>query len=170
MVMWGAATFPLWYLFLSFPPPLARFFCSLTDQLFCPSLGQTNEPSWSPPKKGQMQIPRERHLMPVCTHPATHIHTSSKAIGTPACKDLRSARSVCYNLSRIIQSWWSCDICEHCVPVNAITHYPLSLPAQADWLYSSLPPSLPLCHFLHNCTVVFSAMWFLCTEITWIFL
>jgi len=33
-------------------------------------------------------------------------------------------------LSRVRRSWQSCDICEHCVPVNAIIHYPLSLPAQ----------------------------------------
>lgn len=69
-----------------------------------------------------------------------HTYTSSKAIATLHCAS-SWVRSVCHNLSRIRQSW---DICEHCVPVNAITHYPLSLPAQAEWLHPSLPlsPSL----------------------------
>lgn len=95
-----------------------------------------------------------------CTHSHTRIHTSSKAIATSVCYDLRSwVRSVRNNLSRFRQSWWSCDICEHCVPVNAITHYPLSLPAQAEWLHFSLShpvslsvsPSLSSPSQLHCC-------------------
>lgn len=76
--------------------------------------------------------------------PKTHIKQTY--CHSTLCKDFRSwVRAVCGIPSRLRQSWWSCDICEHCVPVNVITHYPLSLPAQAEWLHFSLSPSLPFC-------------------------
>lgn len=74
-----------------------------------------------------------------------HIHTRTRThVKQSYCpsvfKDLRSSvRSMCSNLSRIWQlmELWHA-VCEHCVPVNAITHYPLSQPAKAESLSLSL--------------------------------
>lgn len=116
------------------------------------------------------------------SHAHTHIHVKQSYCPSTVCRDLRSwVRSFCNNLSRIKQCRQSCDICEHCVPVNVITHYPLSLPAQAEWLQISLslslslnqspPLSLRLCHIRHWCLfVMFSGKLFSCSEITWMFL
>lgn len=46
-------------------------------------------------------------------------------------------------------TWRRCNLCEHCVPVNTTTHYPVALPAQADWLPHSVSLfCLRLCHHL----------------------
>lgn len=148
------------YISFSLSLLLSRSFTHWFSYVFCPSLGQTNESSWSPWKEHKCKS----WGFVSCTYTYTHVKQSY--CHNTVRKDLRSwVRSVCNNLSRIRQSWWSCDICEHCVPVNAITHYPLSLPAQAEWLHSSLSPSLPFClchcHPVHNCTVAFFVMFIL---------
>lgn len=133
---------------------------SLISQLFCPSLGQTNESPWSPTKE-QVQTVFNVHK---------HTHTVTRAIHY-----LRFRVRSDWNIqSRVRQSWQSCDICEHCVPVNAITHYPLSLPAQDVQLLSSCAHSrssflfvfvisitilLSLCHF--QCNILHLKTWIL---------
>lgn len=78
------------------------------------------------------------------THIHSHKHTREEDLLLHQCArtwDLEREQSdiICHRSYRADGA----VICEHCVPVNVITHYPLSLPAQADWLHSSPPPSLP---------------------------
>lgn len=128
---WGKQ--PLSLCWTAFPSFSIVLFDSLVNQFFCPSCGQTNESS-------------RRECKSWRCFSDTHIRRAKLWAFQSVWTFGSWVRSVCNNVSRIRLSWWSCDICEHCVPVNAVTHYPLSLPS-TGWLASLLhSPSLPLCH------------------------
>lgn len=105
----------------------------------------------------QISRSSQKHHEHAQTQTSNKSYCSSSVQGLESFSEINVQLSVT-NQTELMELWYT--VCEHCVPVKAITHYPLSL--SALWLFFSVslshsPTFLSFffCRPVHNCTAAF---------------